>query len=163
VINIEKCIEFMKQKHMGQKRKQGTEYYLHPLSVYELLKTKGFDEEFQAAGLFHDLIEDTDATYEEIIELTNKKVAEAVRCVTKESGYTMNDYIERIEKDSIAKMVKLADRVHNLSEAWMCEKNWIEEYINETEKWYVSLAKDTIFEEELKNNLEYLKKVVKEK
>lgn len=162
-MNMNNCIEFMKEKHAGQKRKQGTPYYMHPLSVCNMLKEKGFSVEYQIAGLFHDLIEDTDCSYDEIIKYGNKEIAEAVRCVTKEKGYNMNDYIKRIEANDMAKMVKLADRVHNLSEAWMCEKNWIEEYINETEKWYVSLAKYTIFEEELKNNLEYLKKVVKEK
>ena len=63
---LEKAIEFMKQKHGNQKRKQGTPYYTHPLAVAELLKQKGFSEEYQLAGLFHDLIEDTDATRDEI-------------------------------------------------------------------------------------------------
>ena len=66
-MDFEKAIEFIKQKHNGQKRKQGTPYYTHPVAVAELLKEKGFSLEYQIAGLFHDLLEDTDATIEEII------------------------------------------------------------------------------------------------
>ena len=50
-MNLEKAIEFMKQKHGNQKRKQGTPYYTHPLAVAELLKQKGFD--YIALGHIH--------------------------------------------------------------------------------------------------------------
>ena len=68
-MNLSGCIEYMKQKHEGQLRKQGTPYFMHPLEVSNILKTKGFDENYQIAGLFHDLLEDTDTTYEEILAL----------------------------------------------------------------------------------------------
>ena len=149
-MDINKCIEFIKVKHEGQKRKQGTPYYMHPLSVCNMLKEKGFSEEYQIAGLFHDLIEDTDCIYDEILALGNENIVEAVRCVTKEPGYNMKDYVERIRNNEMAKMVKLADRVHNLSEAWTCGKEWAEKYIEETEIWYVDLSKGTVFEDDLK-------------
>ena len=68
-MNLEKAIEFIKIKHGNQKRKQGTPYYLHPLAVANMLINKGFSEEYVFAGLFHDLIEDTDTTYDEIIAI----------------------------------------------------------------------------------------------
>lgn len=40
---LEDCIEFMNEKHKGQKRKQGTPYYTHPLAVSELLKKKEYE------------------------------------------------------------------------------------------------------------------------
>ena len=97
-MDLEKAIEFIKQKHAGQKRKQGTPYYTHPLAVANLLKEKGFSIEYQIAGLFHDLLEDTDATLQEIIELSNEKVAEAVRLVTKTDGYVMSEYIKETKE-----------------------------------------------------------------
>ena len=65
--------EYVKEKHKGQFRKQGTPYYLHPFAVSKILKDKGFDTEYQIAGLFHDLLEDTDTSYEEIIDISNKR------------------------------------------------------------------------------------------
>lgn len=76
-------IEFIKEKHKGQKRIQGTPYYLHPLEVSNILAEKGLPEDYQVAGLFHDLLEDTDTTYEDILAISNQDIAKAVRLVTK--------------------------------------------------------------------------------
>ena len=157
-MNLSGCIEYMKQKHEGQLRKQGTPYFMHPLEVSNILKTKGFDENYQIAGLFHDLLEDTDTTYEEILALTNEKIASVVKIVTKEKGYIMSEYIDRISKDEMAKMVKLADRIHNISEAYLADKDFIDKYVNETIEWYLDLAKGTIFENDLKESLTLLEK-----
>ncbi len=158
-MDLEKAIEFMKQKHSGQKRKQGTPYYTHPLTVAKLLKDKGFSEVYQIAGLFHDLIEDTDSTYEEIIALSNEEVAEAVRLVTKTDGYVMSEYIGNIKQNEMARIVKIADRIHNLSEAPNANLEFQARYIKETKDWYVDLAEGTIFEEDLNKELENLIKV----
>lgn len=54
-------------------------------------------------------------------------------------------------------MVKLADRIHNLSEANLDSIDFQAKYIRETEDWFIDLAKDTIFENDLNNVLENLK------
>lgn len=161
-MDLEKAIEFIKQKHAGQKRKQGTPYYTHPLAVANLLKEKGFSIEYQIAGLFHDLLEDTDATLQEIIELSNEKVAEAVRLVTKTDGYVMSEYIKNIKENEMAKMVKLADRIHNLSESPNASKEFQDKYIKETKEWFIDLAKGTVFEEDLYTVLNNLIKIYEE-
>lgn len=152
-MDLEKAIEFMKEKHGDQKRKQGTPYYTHPLAVANLLKEKGFPIEYQIAGLFHDLLEDTDATVEEIIKLSNEDVAEAVRLVTKTEGYVMSEYVGNIKLNEMARMVKLADRIHNLSESPNASREFQAKYIKETKEWYIDLAKGTVFEEDLNNEL----------
>ncbi len=150
-------IEYVKQKHSGQKRKQGTPYYLHPLAVSKILKDKGFSTEYQIAGLFHDLLEDTDTTYQEIKDISNTRIADAVLLVTKEPGYTKENYYGRIKENDMARMVKLADRVHNLSEAHFADKDFQRKYIKETEEWFIDLAEGTVFEEDVKRELEKLK------
>lgn len=157
MLSLNEYIEYIKKKHDGQTRKQGTPYYLHPLEVCNILKENGFSEEYQITGLFHDLLEDTDTTYEEIKEISNDKIAEAVRLVTKEKGYNMQNYINRISKNEIAKMVKLADRLHNISEAHLASKEFQEKYVKETEDWYLDLARGTLFEEKIKEVLKSLK------
>lgn len=157
-MNIQKCIEFMKIKHEGQKRKQGTPYYTHPLAVCNLLKEKGFGEEYQIVGLFHDLLEDTVCTESEILELSNNDVLKAVKLLTKTEGYVMGEYIGNISKNNIAKMVKLADRIHNLSELKYTSNEFKEKYLKETQDWFIDLARDTIFEKDLMKVLEEIKK-----
>lgn len=158
-MDLEKAIEFMKQKHAGQKRKQGTPYHTHPLAVAKLLESKGFPVEYQIAGLFHDLIEDTDASYEEILALSNEEVLEAVKLVTKTDGYVMDEYVGNIKLNDMAKMVKIADRIHNLSESPNASCEFQKKYIEETQRWYVDLAKGTIFEEDLNRELNNLIRV----
>lgn len=160
-MNIEEIREYVKNKHEGQKRKQGTPYYLHPYAVAEILKNKGFNEEYQIAGLLHDTLEDTNATKEEILKLTNENVLEAVVLVTKEHGYNMQEYYSRIMKNDMARMVKLADRWHNLSESAMTNYLFKQKYIKETEKWYLKMSEGTCFEEEIKSELKKLEDSIK--
>lgn len=152
------CIEFIKEKHKNQKRKQGTPYYLHPLAVSNILKEKGFSIEYQITGLFHDLIEDTDATLDEITRLSNAEIAKAVQLLSKQPGYIMEEYMEGIRQNHMAKMTKLADRIHNLSEARYASSKFQEEYLKETDEWFIDLAKDTVFENDLKCAINELKK-----
>lgn len=148
-MNLELVKEYVKNKHEGQKRKQGTPYYLHPFEVQQILQKKGYSEEYQVAGLCHDLLEDTNATQQEILDLTNEEVLEAVKLVTKEDGYKMQQYINRISENPMAKAVKLADRLHNLQDAPLASKEFQIKYRRETEKWYLKLAEGTMFEEEI--------------
>lgn len=161
-MDLNECIEFMKEKHKDQKRKQGTPYYLHPLAVSNILKEKGFPLEYQITGLFHDLIEDTDATLDEITKLSNAEIAEAVRLLSKQPGYVMKEYIEGIRQKDMARMTKLADRIHNLSEARYGTSQFQRKYIKETEGWFIDLAKDTVFENDLNNVLKKLKDEMEE-
>ena len=155
-MNIEILREYVKVKHEGQKRKQGTPYYLHPFAVADILKEKGFNDDYQAAGLLHDTLEDTNATKEEILKLSNKEVLDTVVLLTKEKGYKMQDYYNRIINNDMAKMVKLADRYHNLSESTMTNVLFKKKYINETKKWYLKMAEGTCFEEDINQSLEKL-------
>ncbi len=63
------ALDFATKKHDGQWRKGGAAYITHPVAVAEYLAQDGMDEDTQIAGLFHDLLEDTDATEAEILAL----------------------------------------------------------------------------------------------
>ena len=149
MIRLENYVDWIKKKHEGQKRKQGTPYYLHPVAVAKILKEKGFSEDYQIAGLCHDLLEDTETTYEELLAMTNEHIAEAVKLVTKEKGYQQADYMKRIQQHKMAHMVKLADRYHNLTETVLADPKFQKKYITETKTWYLDLAKGTMFEQDI--------------
>ena len=137
---LQLALEFAKDKHKGQKRIGGDDYITHPMAVYEIVKSQGFDENFQIAALFHDLLEDTDATEEEILKCGNQEILEAVNLLTKKKGYDMSEYISAIKHNPIAFAVKAADRLHNLQCAIITDEEFKRKYILETVDWYMDFS-----------------------
>jgi len=134
---IQAAYAFAEEKHRGQFRKGGEPYITHPAAVAEILKEKGFGPDYQIAALFHDLLEDTDATEAEIEALGGPDVLQAVRLVTKTPGYVMADYIAGIRQNPMARAIKAADRLHNLRCAVVCSESFKRRYIRESLDWYL--------------------------
>ena len=137
---LQLALEYAKEKHKGQKRIGGNDYITHPIAVYEMVKKQGYGEDFQITALFHDLLEDTDATEDEILKFSNKNVLTAVKLLTKEKGYEMSEYIDAIKKNPIAFIVKAADRLHNLQCAIITDEEFKRKYILETVDWYLDFS-----------------------
>ncbi|GAB0167699.1 HD domain-containing protein [Lysinibacillus sp. CTST325] len=149
---------FAKEKHEGQIRIGGKPYISHPVEVASILEEKGFlDAKYVITALFHDLLEDTDASEQEIFFYGGKDVLTAVKILTKSKGYKMELYIQNIRNNPIAKMVKLADRLHNLLCALVANEKFRKRYVKETEEFYLDLAKCTPFEEDILMALSALK------
>ena len=136
----EAALRFAKLKHSGQFRKNGEPYVTHPIAVAEMLKEKGYGKDYLIAGLFHDLLEDTDAKEEEIEALGGKAVLKAVKLLTKQKGYVMAEYVSGIKSDPIAFAVKSADRLHNLQSAFVASEDFRRRYILETIDWYMDFS-----------------------
>ncbi len=123
---IQRAYVFAATAHAGQTRLSGEPYLSHPLAVADTLADMGFDEPTVAAGLLHDTVEDTKATIEEIDENFGEEVADIVDGVTKISMIPFENK-EEAQAENIRKMilamshdmrvlmVKLADRLHNMS------------------------------------------------
>jgi (p)ppGpp synthase/HD superfamily hydrolase len=72
------------------------------------------DEELQCMALLHDVVEDTDTTYNDLIYADmSLRVVEGIRALTKERGYTYDQYKAKIFKNRDAMQVKMADLRHN--------------------------------------------------
>lgn len=132
---FEAALAFATKKHDGQFRIGGLPYITHP--VAETVKEKGGDTDAVITALFHDLLEDTDATEEEILSLGNEKILRSVKLLTKTKGYVMEDYVKAIKKDKTAFLVKGADRLHNLRSALCADQEFKRRYIYETIDWYL--------------------------
>jgi (p)ppGpp synthase/HD superfamily hydrolase len=139
---IRRAIEFATLKHNGQKRIGGEDYVNHPIAVWEMVKNQGYDEDYQITALFHDLLEDTDATEDEILSFSNKNVLTAVKLLTKEKGYDMKNYIDSIKSNPIAFVCKNADRLHNLQCALITSAEFKRKYVLETVDWYLDFSKE---------------------
>ena len=137
--------------HISQKRKSGEPYIVHPLAVAIYLADLSMDVETVTAALLHDLIEDTEITYEEIKKAFGLDVADIVDGVTKLDRIRYNT-TEDAKAEAIRKMViamskdirvlilKLADRLHNI-ETLEHLNDWKQEKIaNETLYVYAPLA-----------------------
>ena len=122
---IEKAYNFAKEKHEGQLRKSGEPFFAHPAEVAYILAELRMDVPTIVAGLLHDTVEDTDATFEEIEREFGKEVAFIVKGVTKLEGYSFQSKEEKeaesfrnllisLAEDIRVLIVKLADRLHNM-------------------------------------------------
>ena len=138
--SLQCALRFAKEKHQGQKRIGGDDYITHPIAVSEIVKSQGFDEAYQITALFHDLLEDTNATEEEILKYGNHEILEAVTLLTKKKGYEMAEYISAIKRNPIAYAVKAADRLHNLQCAIITDEEFKRKYILETVDWYLDFS-----------------------
>ena len=143
MVNSERVInalDFATQKHKGQKRIGGDDYITHPVAVCEIVKGQGYGEDYQITALFHDLLEDTNATEQEILSLGNAEILTAVKLLTKIKGYDMAEYIKAIKNNEIAFVVKGADRLHNLQCAIVTDDEFKRKYILETVDWYLDFS-----------------------
>ena len=137
---LQRALMFAKEKHNGQRRIGGDEYITHPVAVCEIVANQGFDKNYQITALFHDLLEDTDATEEDILKYGNYEILKAVKLLTKEKGYDISEYIGVIKNNPIAFAVKAADRLHNLQCAIMTNEEFKRKYILETVDWYMDFS-----------------------
>jgi (p)ppGpp synthase/HD superfamily hydrolase len=85
---IRKALERAKKAHAGQTRSGsgGMAYIHHPVAVAELLAEHGFDEQTVAAALLHDVVEDSDASIDEIAAAFGPRVAELVAALTEDES-----------------------------------------------------------------------------
>jgi GTP diphosphokinase / guanosine-3',5'-bis(diphosphate) 3'-diphosphatase len=122
---LRRAYVFSAFEHRGQVRHSGEPYLIHPLAVADFLADMKLDAVAIAAGLLHDVVEDTLTTIERIQVLFGPEVAHVVEGVTKISAIPFSSSEER-QAENFRKMllamvddirvilVKLADRLHNM-------------------------------------------------
>ena len=123
---IEKAYQVAAEAHKDQKRKSGEPYIIHPLCVGIILADLEMDKETIAAGLLHDVVEDTVMTYDEIKDEFGEEVAQLVDGVTKLGQLSYSADKVEVQAENLRKMflamakdirviiIKLADRLHNM-------------------------------------------------
>ena len=109
---LQRAIEIATEAHKGQFDKSGKDYIGHPLRVMEMGKT----EDEKIVGVLHDVIEDTDWTFQRLeAEGFSEKVIAALKCVTKLSeNENYDDFIDRVKKNPLAVAVKINDLTDNM-------------------------------------------------
>jgi GTP diphosphokinase / guanosine-3',5'-bis(diphosphate) 3'-diphosphatase len=125
VQDIISAYQFADKCHEGQVRQSGDPYITHPLAVANILADMHLDHESLMAALLHDVIEDTDASKDELSKRFSPTVADLVDGVSKLSEIEFTSKAEQqaenfqkmtlaMAKDIRVMLVKLADRLHNM-------------------------------------------------
>lgn len=98
------------EAHKEQMDKSGLPYVFHPFHLAEQMT----DETSTIVALLHDVVEDTDYTFEDVREMGfDEEVIEALRLLTHTEQLPYMEYIANLKHNSIARAVKLADLSHN--------------------------------------------------
>ena len=140
---IRRVYKFAYEKHKDQKRKSGEPYIIHPLNVAQIVAEMGLDTATICAALLHDVVEDTNATYEIISKNFGEEIADIVDGVTKiTQSFATNEERQAenykklfmaMDKDIRVILIKLADRLHNVTTL---------EYLDR--KKQISISKETL-------------------
>ena len=95
--------------HMGQFDKAGVPYIFHPIHLAEQMDT----EEECIVALLHDVVEDTNVTFEDLEKDFPKSIIDAIKLLTHDKSIDYMEYVKQLKNNPIAKKVKLADLRHN--------------------------------------------------
>ncbi|MCA1927145.1 MAG: bifunctional (p)ppGpp synthetase/guanosine-3',5'-bis(diphosphate) 3'-pyrophosphohydrolase [Calditerrivibrio sp.] len=148
---LHKAYVYAAQKHRGQLRKSGEPYLSHPLNVSLILAEMNMDVDTVIAGILHDTLEDTDATYEELMSLFGSDVAFLVDGVSKIGKISFKSSEEKMaenfrkmlismSKDVRVIVIKLADRLHNMRTIDHLSEEKKQRIAKETMEIYAPLA-----------------------
>lgn len=117
---IERAIKIASIAHKRQKRKDDNiPYIFHPVSVGFILLKEGFDDKVVAAGILHDVLEDTNYSKKKMEKEVGRGVVRLVEWVTHNSSLTWQKkkekYLQQLKKaPAKAKAIATADKIHNL-------------------------------------------------
>ncbi|NWO18920.1 bifunctional (p)ppGpp synthetase/guanosine-3',5'-bis(diphosphate) 3'-pyrophosphohydrolase [Leptotrichia sp. oral taxon 223] len=137
------------ESHVGQKRKSGEDYILHPVEVAEILADMKMDTDTIVAGLLHDVVEDTLITLPDIEYSFGEDAKKLVDGVTKLRNLPRTDSkkLENIRKMVVAMsedirvvIIKLADRLHNMRTLKYMKPEKQQEKSKETIEIYAPIA-----------------------
>ena len=148
---VERAWDYAEQAHHGQIRESGEPYFDHPAAVAFILADMDLDPNTIAAGLLHDVVEDTGKHYEELASSFGPEVAGLVDGVTKlsrmdfktreeQQAESLRKMFVAMAKDIRVILIKLADRLHNMRTLRECQLDKQKRVAGETVEIYAPLA-----------------------
>lgn len=129
-----KVMKIAYNAHLNQVDKAGVPYIFHPIHLAEQMET----EEECIVALLHDVVEDTDITFEQLEKEFSNTVIEALKLLTHDKKIDYFEYVKNLKSNPIAKKVKLADLKHNSDQTRLDnitnkDKKRIEKYLKAIE------------------------------
>lgn len=172
----QRAIRFAANAHRKQSRSSGKPYITHPVEVGKIVKqfkTSHNIDALIAAAYLHDTIEDTDATYEDLVKLFGGLIADMVQELTsdsdspeyKEKGKTQYLKDKMVNMSDWALVIKLADRLHNVSDLGTKGgkgDEWGRKYKKQTQSIISELEKSRTLTRTQKNLIKAIRKKMDE-
>ena len=160
---IEYAIYYATKAHKGQERKiEHVDMIFHPFTVGMILQRAGCDEDIVVAGILHDVVEDTPATFDDIERDFGKKVRDYVYDSSEpdkslEWEQRKEHTIEQIKNAPLgSKLIVACDKISNLEDALDNIKKFGEDVVlarnPKEQKWYYMSVYESCIENENKNH-----------
>lgn len=132
-----KALSLSFEAHKDQKDKSGMPYIFHPFHLAEQMK----DEAATIVALLHDVVEDSDYTFEDLKrEGFGAQILEALELLTHDPKVPYKDYVAKIKGNELAKAVKLADLAHNSDLSRMAPEEINEKVLARRKKYQEATA-----------------------
>ncbi len=132
-----KALSLSFEAHKDQKDKSGLPYIFHPFHLAEQMK----DEAATIVALLHDVVEDSDYTFEDLKrEGFGPQILEALELLTHDPKVPYKDYVAKIKGNELAKAVKLADLAHNSDLSRMAPEEIDEKVLARRKKYQEATA-----------------------
>lgn len=154
---LNKAVTYATKMHKGQLRKgKPVPYITHPLEVMSILYRMGADSDLMVAGLLHDVVEDTDATYEDIAVKFGRDIASLVAAHSEDKAKPWRERKEEnfraiaAAEDKRVRLLVMADKLANMRDiaqdyAELGDRLW--ERFNagkEEQKWYYTKSAEVL-------------------
>lgn len=148
---LKKAYDYAVKYHAGQKRKTGDDYVMHPINVCLILAKMRMDMPCLCAAVLHDVVEDTEATLDDIKNEFGEEIAFLVDGLTKLKNLKLNSFEEEkvvnyrkfilaMASDIRVVLIKLADRLHNMRTVYGLSPDRQKRYARETMEIYAPIA-----------------------
>ena len=145
---INKGIYFAKEYHAGQLRKSGEPFYSHPLEVAYIVSDYNLKTEVIVTSILHDILEDTEATESMLAEAFGSRIAEMVDRLTRDRSDGSKLSVEQVlrnawfQNDKEVVLIKIVDRIHNISTVNYLSPEKQKEQVTETIKNFLIFAEE---------------------
>lgn len=150
---INKAIYFAKEYHAGQVRKSGEPFYTHPLEVAYIVSDYNLKTEVIVTSILHDILEDTEATESMLAEVFGSRIAEMVDRLTRDRSDGSKLSVEQVlrnawfQNDKEVVLIKIVDRIHNISTVNYLSPEKQKEQVTETIKNFLIFAEELCLHE----------------
>lgn len=163
------AMDFAKQAHEGQKwtlpdGKDISYFEGHLMGVYHIVEEGGVqDDELLVTALLHDILEDTQVTEKQLRNMFGIRIADNVKWLTRREGLSYEQYIDELlaHGSDEARLVKLADRLHNTNNLMnLGSEQWHEKKIDQA-KYMLDKFPEREFAEKYRKTAEKLMQTIK--
>jgi (p)ppGpp synthase/HD superfamily hydrolase len=150
---INKAIYWAKKYHDGQFRKSGEPFYSHPLEVAYMVSDYNLKTDVIIVAILHDIVEDTEVTAGMILDTFGWRIAGMVDLLTRDRPDGSKISVEQILKNAWEKndkeviLIKIIDRIHNISTLAALSKEKQKKQLTETIKNFLIFAEELSLDE----------------